>query len=70
VRIAAQLLDASNLRILGGQIDEEVTYDDVVVTSAGSSKRSAQRLDSAGEGRCKRMLERRAAPVLHDWILG
>ncbi len=70
VRIAAQLLEADDLGMLGGQIDEEVTYDDVVVASAGRGKRGAQRLDSAGEGRRERMLEWSAAPALHDWILG
>jgi hypothetical protein len=69
VRIASQLLDASDLRILGAQIDEEVAHDHVVVTSAGRSKRGAQRLDSACEGWCQRMLEWRAAPALHDEIL-
>ena len=38
VRIAAQLLDASKLGMRGGQIDEEVADDDVVVTRTGSSK--------------------------------
>ncbi len=38
VRIAAQLLEADDLGMLGGQIDKEVAYDDVVVTCAGRSK--------------------------------
>jgi hypothetical protein len=38
VRIAAQLLDTSDLGMLGAQIDEEVTHHYVVVASAGSSK--------------------------------
>jgi hypothetical protein len=70
VRVAAQLFDTSDLGMLDGQIDEEVTYNDVVVARAGSSKCGAQRLDSASEGRRQRMLEWRAAPALHDWILG
>jgi len=69
VRIALQLLDASDLRILGAQIDEEVAHDHIVVTRAGRSKCGAQRRDSACEGWCQRMLEWRTVPA-HQEILG
>ena len=70
VGIATELLDASELRVLGAQINQEVTHHDVVVACAGRSECGAQRLDGAGQGGSQRMLEWRATPALHGWILG
>jgi hypothetical protein len=70
MRIAAQLLETSNLRMFGAEIDEEVAHHDVVITRAGRSECGAQRLDRVREGRRQGMLERRAAPALHEEILG
>jgi hypothetical protein len=70
MRIAAQLLETSNLRMFRTEIDEEVAHHDVVITRAGSSECGAQRLDRVREGRHQGMLERRAAPALHEEILG
>jgi hypothetical protein len=70
VRIAAQLLQTSDLGMLGGQIDEEVMYHHVVTTRAAGGECGAQRLDSMRKGWREGMLERRTAPALHEEILG
>ena len=66
VRIAAQLIETSNLGMLCAEIDEEVAHRAVVITGGGGSECGAQRLDRAREGRRQGMLERRAAPALHE----
>ena len=56
---------------VGGQIDEEVAHRrccSYVCWKELSAVR--KRLDGAREGRRQRMLERRAAPALHEEILG
>jgi hypothetical protein len=64
------LLQASDLRVLGSEIDEEVAHHDVVVAFAGRGECGAQRLDSMRKGWREGMLERRTAPALHEEILG
>ena len=70
VRLTAQLLETSNLRVFGSEIDEEIAHHHVVTTRAGGSECGAQRLDRVSEGRRQRVLERRATPALHEEILG
>jgi hypothetical protein len=70
MRIAAQLLETSDLRMFRAEIEEEVAYHDVVITRTGGSECGAQRLDRVREGRRQGMLERWAAPTLHVEILG
>jgi hypothetical protein len=68
--ISAQLLEISNLRICGAEIDEEVVYHHVVTARAAGGECGAQRLDSMRKGWREGMLERRTAPALHEEILG
>jgi hypothetical protein len=70
VRIAAQLLESSNLRVCGAEIDEEATHREVVMALGGRAECGGEGLDGAREGRCHRMLERKAGPTLHEVILG
>jgi hypothetical protein len=69
-KLSARLFETSNLGICGAEIDEEVVYHHVVTTCAAGGECGAQRLDGAREGAREGMLERRAAPALHEEILG
>ena len=70
VGIAVQLFESSNLRVCGAEIDEEATHRDVVLAFGARAECGAEGLDGAREDRCQRMLERRAAPTLHEVSLG
>lgn len=69
--IAAQLFEAGNLGVIGAEIDKEAAHRDAVVAFGGRAERRGEGLNSAGEGRSQRVLERRMAPtLLHGAILG
>lgn len=70
MRIAAELFEASDLRMFGAEINEEATYHDVVVALAGRRECGRQGLDRVREDGRQRMLERGAAPTLHGAIPG
>lgn len=70
VRIATQLLEAGNVGVLSTEIDDEAAQGDVVVALGGRTERGGEGLDGARKGRRQWMLERRAAPALHELILG
>jgi hypothetical protein len=70
VGITAELLETSNSRVFGAEIDKEATHGEVVHASCSWTERGGDGLNGAREGRCQRMLEWRPAPTLHELILG
>src|ERR1700677_2543983 len=64
VRIALQLFEAGNPGVFGTEIDKEIAHRDVVVAFGGRTERGGEGLNSTGEARSQRMLERRTAPTL------
>jgi hypothetical protein len=70
VGITAQLGQPLNVRVIGGEIREEVTYRTAVVTSSVWAERGTERNNGTLEDRSQRMLQWGMSLEAHEALLG